>query len=136
MSIKDKLIRLGYEQPELRNDLRPILDEITSGKTASRSTVETKLEDIFDSVKEQHSRDNYVVWEVGFPGGQVEAHYDKDDNKFKITDPQGQQVWYTGSADRSIDWGPVRDAVSEAEKAQREGKAVMVYFKDSLLLHF
>ena len=136
MDLKDKLIRLGHEKPELRKDLRPILDAITSGKTASRRTVENKLEDLFDSVRELHSRDNYVVWEVSFPGGQVEAHYNKDDNEFKITDPQGQQVWYVGDADRSVDWGPVRDAVDEAEKAQREGKPVMVYFKDSLLLHF
>lgn len=33
-SLKKSLIRLGYKKPELRSDLRPILDHLTQRKTA------------------------------------------------------------------------------------------------------
>ena len=139
MSLKKQLIRLGHQNPDLRKHLRPVLDTITaSSKIASKLDVEDKLNDIFDVVEERYSRDdrNYTVWEVSFPGGQVEAHYSGDKNEFTITDSLGQQVWYVGTPDRRTAWGPVYDAVETAEDAKRKGDPIMAYFRDTLLLHY
>ena len=63
--LKQQLIRLGDERPELRNHLRPILDSLTS-RRASRHTGEGPwyIEDVY-AERYHHSR------VVGYSGAKV-----------------------------------------------------------------
>ena len=61
-SLKEQLIRLGYQNPDLRNDLRPVLNAITaSNKTVGR---EKKAHSLFDSRTENQI--NQILEHYGY----------------------------------------------------------------------
>ena len=47
-NLKNELIKLGYQKPELRSNLRPILDKISSSQL-SRRELENRKELAFDA---------------------------------------------------------------------------------------
>lgn len=50
VNLKDQLIRLGYEKPELREHLTPVLDKISASSRNKKASVKSELHDIYSKL--------------------------------------------------------------------------------------
>lgn len=63
--LRDRLIRLGSEYPDLQSDIEPVIDRIeddSRSKSASRSEGDHQLEVTTSRSPEEHDADDYLLY--------------------------------------------------------------------------
>lgn len=73
-NLKDQLIRLGHEKPELRDHLRPILDTLKTARTSQEHIGE--LEDLLERADNYISRLGYKLVELAQRNGRIVAVFE------------------------------------------------------------
>lgn len=120
--LRQQLVRLGDESPELREDLRPVLDAL-SGRKAKRASVSNAVSELQNwgftvnvETKESLSAGQYGV-QIDTINNPVQViHLDhprigrRDPNQL-IFDPQGKQ-WYTSVGGNLEDSGSYADVMA------------------------